>query len=392
MRHNLGRRVVAVVLSWAVPATSAWAVAPPVVGAAGAPALQLSVVPGLAAALGRAALEAHDNGGDRDDREGRDGRDDRDDRKDRDRGDKDRDKHDRRVRPIFVRCECIEDEGDGTYTAHFGYESQNASAVTIGAGGDNQIVPLPGRRDQPTRFLPGRSRAWPESSFRLRFDGKPVTWMLKGPDGAVQRATASLQHPRCGGSPPLCANPFWGPKRFEVKARDTHDKDRDDHKDKDKSKDKDDRGRKGDDRNHDGHGHKPGEKCDRDDDDDHNQPTVYEETITLPPGVAPPYRVTVVNGGSGLKQRVLVGSVFVDGRHVIGPFHINPFVRQVTREVELKPTSRLKLRLVGLPGSYVTLSICGSQAADVTPPQIAVADPTAGALVGDTTPALRVTY
>ena len=156
MRHNLGRRVVAVVLSWAVPATSAWAVAPPVVVAAGAPALQLSVGPGLAAALGRAALEAHDNGGDRDDREGRDGRDDRDDRKDRDRGDKDRDKHDRRVRPIFVRCECIEDEGDGTYTAHFGYESQNASAVTIGAGGDNQIVPLPGRRDQPTRFLPGR--------------------------------------------------------------------------------------------------------------------------------------------------------------------------------------------------------------------------------------------
>ena len=376
-RSLLMRRLVALVLSWVVPATSAWAVAPPIVVAGGgAPLAALSVVPGLAAALERSALEAHDGPSDGDRRE-------QDKDRDRDRDDNGRGKSGSRGRPILLRCECVEDEGDGTYTAHFGYESQNAEALTIKAGADNQVTPAPNRRDQPTRFLPGRSRGWPESAFRLRFDGKPVTWTLKGPDGVVQRATAALHLPRCGGNPPACENPFWGPKRFEVKARVEHDdRDRDDKRDKD-----------WDDRDHRGHRHKAGDKCDRDDDDDsHKRPTVYEETITLPAGIAPPYRLTVVNGDAGLQHRVLLGSIFVDGRLVIGPLHLNPLVRQVTREVALKPVSRLKLRLVGLPGSYVTLSICGSSAADTTPPAIAIADPAVGALIGDTTPSLRVTY
>ena len=99
-----------------------------------------------------------------------------------------------------------------------------------------------------------------------------------------------------------------------------------------------------------------------------------------------------MNGSAGLKQRVLLGSVFVDGRLVIGPRYLNPLVRQVTREVALKPASRLKLRLVGLPGSHVTLSICGSSVADATPPTIAITDPAAGALLADSTPSLRVAY
>lgn len=399
----LGRRLVALLLSWAVPASSAWAAAPPVVLTSGsAPALGLEVVPGLRAALGRAALEAlhSDRSDDRDDEKGRDhkkddGRggddrkDDRDDRRERDRDQRDDDRGSRNRRPILIRCECVEDEGDGSWTAHFGYDSQNAEAVTVRSGPDNQLSPAPGRRDQPTRFLPGRSRGWPASAYRLRFDGQPVTWTLKGPDGRIERATASLQLPRCGSNPPPCASPFWGPKRFEVKAA-RHDDDK-----KDKKKDQDD-DRDWDDRDHHGHKHKRGQRCERDDDDDrHKHPTVYEETITLPPGIAPPYRLTVVNGGPGLKQRVLLGSIFVDQKLVAGPLLINPFVRQVTREVKLMASSRLKVRLVGLPGSFLTLSLCGGSAPpplDTTPPTIGVAEPAAGALLAGKTPALRVTY
>jgi hypothetical protein len=51
--------------------------------------------------------------------------------------------------------ECVDDNGDGTFTAHFGYLNQSSAAITLPIGPKNMFVP--GQLDcgQPTVFLPG---------------------------------------------------------------------------------------------------------------------------------------------------------------------------------------------------------------------------------------------
>jgi hypothetical protein len=71
--------------------------------------------------------------------------------------------------------------GQGSYTAFFGYLNHNSYEVTIPIGPDNGFSPAPPDRGQPELFAPGRQR----SVFRFNFDGTATTWTLDGSTAAA---------------------------------------------------------------------------------------------------------------------------------------------------------------------------------------------------------------
>ncbi|HEX4962858.1 MAG TPA: SdrD B-like domain-containing protein, partial [Thermoanaerobaculia bacterium] len=81
------------------------------------------------------------------------------------------------VNPIF---ECVASNGNGTYTAYFGYLNPNSSSVTIPIGSANMFSPAPADRGQPTTFSPGRTPLWPNAAFSVVFDGNTLVWTLNG--------------------------------------------------------------------------------------------------------------------------------------------------------------------------------------------------------------------
>ena len=91
-----------------------------------------------------------------------------------------------KVIPIL---ECVAENADGTFTAHFGYDNPNAYVVRITAEHDNAFHPNPVfRTEQPEYFAPGRIENW----FRVLFDGNDLTWRLEG-----LQVTANRNSPRC---------------------------------------------------------------------------------------------------------------------------------------------------------------------------------------------------
>ena len=94
------------------------------------------------------------------------------------------------LRPIL---ECVTQNSDGTFTAYFGYENNNASAVTILVGGHNKFTPAPQDKGQPTVFQPGVFR----NLFSVRFNSNHLTWSVKGPDNIRRDVRASSSSPRC---------------------------------------------------------------------------------------------------------------------------------------------------------------------------------------------------
>src|SRR5262245_3566452 len=108
------------------------------------------------------------------------------------------------VRPIL---ECVRPNGNGWFTAFFGYHNEGAAAVTIPAGDRNGFSPGHARRGQPTVFAPGRSATQPNAAFGVDFDGPLLVWTLRGPDGRSRTASASASSPRCGDSPAPSPNP-----------------------------------------------------------------------------------------------------------------------------------------------------------------------------------------
>lgn len=94
------------------------------------------------------------------------------------------------VSPIL---ECVAVNVDGTYTARFGYESQNTVPVTISIEEENKFTPVPKDRGQPTVFQPGRIY----NAFEVIFNGNTLTWHLTGPDGQRRNLKASRNSARC---------------------------------------------------------------------------------------------------------------------------------------------------------------------------------------------------
>jgi hypothetical protein len=85
--------------------------------------------------------------------------------------------------------ECVAENPDGTFTAHFGYDNPNPVVILIDANHDNAFHPGPVfRTGQPEYFIPGRVTDW----FSVLFDGNGLTWTLDG-----QAVTANRNSLRC---------------------------------------------------------------------------------------------------------------------------------------------------------------------------------------------------
>ena len=86
--------------------------------------------------------------------------------------------------------ECVAENTDGTFTAHFGYDNPNSFVVVVNAEDhQNKFEPPPNfRTGQPEGFAPGRVEDW----FRVLFDGNGLTWVLDG-----HAVTANRNSPRC---------------------------------------------------------------------------------------------------------------------------------------------------------------------------------------------------
>ena len=91
-----------------------------------------------------------------------------------------------KVTPIL---ECVTENPDGTFTAHYGYENPNPYVVVIDSRHQNTFHPGPVfRTGQPEYFAPGRV----EDFFAVLFDGNGLTWVLDG-----NAVTANRNSPRC---------------------------------------------------------------------------------------------------------------------------------------------------------------------------------------------------
>lgn len=91
---------------------------------------------------------------------------------------------------------CVDDNGDGTFTAHFGYLNQTSSPITVPLGSMNMFVPPPNDRGQPTVFLPGEN----DFVFQVVFDGtfgQEIKWMLKADGDRRHQVEASATSEPC---------------------------------------------------------------------------------------------------------------------------------------------------------------------------------------------------
>lgn len=77
------------------------------------------------------------------------------------------------IRPML---EYVTSIGGGQFVATYGYNNNFASPQNIPVGSDNNFMPFPEDRNQPTTFLPGRQYA----VFHVPFTfGSTITWKLK---------------------------------------------------------------------------------------------------------------------------------------------------------------------------------------------------------------------
>jgi hypothetical protein len=70
--------------------------------------------------------------------------------------------------------ECVQDNGDHTFTAFFGYDNSNEEVVYIPVGIKNGFTPGAQNRGQPRIFLKGEHT----NVFSVVFDGNNLTWTL----------------------------------------------------------------------------------------------------------------------------------------------------------------------------------------------------------------------
>jgi hypothetical protein len=90
--------------------------------------------------------------------------------------------------------ECVENNGDGTYTAYFGYLNTTGSTITLAVGPQNMFVGGDKDRGQPTVFFPGEHL----SEFTVVFDAlDTLKWMLKADGDRRHQVEASATSEAC---------------------------------------------------------------------------------------------------------------------------------------------------------------------------------------------------
>ncbi|HSW56198.1 MAG TPA: hypothetical protein VLH59_14025 [Ignavibacteriaceae bacterium] len=90
------------------------------------------------------------------------------------------------VRPVL---ECVKNNGDGTYTAHFGYKNDNDVSVYIPIGNRNKFTPNPQDRGQTRVFKPGRQI----KVYTVNFNGSNLVWTLNGRTSTASANSAPCQ-------------------------------------------------------------------------------------------------------------------------------------------------------------------------------------------------------
>jgi uncharacterized repeat protein (TIGR01451 family) len=98
------------------------------------------------------------------------------------------------ISPIL---ECVAPNGDGSWTAYFGYLNRNDVTVEIPVGPNNRFTGTQDR-GQTTVFEPGRSPYYPDTAYSFIFseDGN-IVWTLKSPNGSQRTATVNKNSQRC---------------------------------------------------------------------------------------------------------------------------------------------------------------------------------------------------
>lgn len=95
--------------------------------------------------------------------------------------------------------ECVDNNGDGTYTAHFGYLNTGSSAITLPVGPKNMFVGGDKDRGQPIVFYPGEHL----SEFTVVFDAlDTLKWMLKADGDRRHQVEASATSEACASGTP----------------------------------------------------------------------------------------------------------------------------------------------------------------------------------------------
>ena len=92
--------------------------------------------------------------------------------------------------------DCVDNNGNGTYTAHFGYVNSGSSVITLPVGPKNMFVGGDKDRGQPTVFYPGDHH----SEFTVVFDAlDTLKWMLKAGGDRRHQVEASATSEACAG-------------------------------------------------------------------------------------------------------------------------------------------------------------------------------------------------
>ena len=90
--------------------------------------------------------------------------------------------------------ECVDNNGDGTYTAHFGYLNTTGNVITLPVGPKNMFVGGDKDRGQPVVFYPGEHL----SEFTVVFDAlDTLKWMLKADGDRRHQVEASATSEAC---------------------------------------------------------------------------------------------------------------------------------------------------------------------------------------------------
>ncbi|MBX7186278.1 MAG: Ig-like domain repeat protein, partial [Vicinamibacteria bacterium] len=345
-------RAVALLLTWAMPGSSALALTPPVPPLPSALPLSAGMaglgapLPGEEPGAGGIAAEplfpvetpmlpaaiAHD----------------------------DDDDDDHGLRPIL---ECVVRHSSSSYTAYFGFKNETSQSISIPVGSSNAFSPAPQNRNQPTTFPKGRSPYYPNAAFSVPFNGSNLTWTLRGPGNHARSVTAKASSPRCQAppsptptptatptpiptpTPPLvCASPVYGPTRFT-------------------------------------------RTC-----DDHG-PTVYNRTFALPAGASGPFTLRVRNGDTQGRNKATAAEVKINGVAIVGDSDFSNNVVTFTKTIAtLAATNQLYVRVKGAPGSTFTIEICGANQGDAIPPTVDWLTPLEGEILRDPAPLYRVRY
>ena len=92
---------------------------------------------------------------------------------------------------VLPKMEGCRDNGNGTYTATWGYVNMNGAAVSIPVGSRNMFYPGNANRGQPTTFQAGERT----NVFSTTYTGTELTWILDGRTASVQSCNCTAACP-----------------------------------------------------------------------------------------------------------------------------------------------------------------------------------------------------